>query len=107
MGVRRTDHLMFAVDAGYDNCDFEKFEAEICGKPERRFDVVYDGMCGGYALAGKIIATSDHYDGFKKTKIDPSNLEIDQNALASKVSEAFGRKFEPSDFSLILFSHFS
>jgi hypothetical protein len=106
MGVDRTDYLMFATDVGYDNCDYEKFEAEIGGEPERRFDVVYDGMCGKYALAGKIIAESDPYDGFEMAKVNVGAV-LEANELAEKVSEAFGRKLTPADFSLILFSHFS
>lgn len=106
MGVDRTDYLMFATDVGYDNCDYEKFEAEICGEPGAKFDIVYDGMCGKYALAGKVIAKSEPYDGFEMAKINVGAV-LEVNELAEKVSEAFGRKFEPSDFSLILFSHFS
>lgn len=105
MGVDRTDYLMFATDVGYDSCDYEKFEAEICGEPGRRFDIVYDGMCGKYALAGKIIAKSEPYDGFEMAKINVGAV-LEANGMAEKVSEAFGRKFVPADFSLILFSHF-
>lgn len=106
MGVDRTDYLMFATDVGYDACDYDKFEAEICGEPGRRFDVVYDGMSGKYALAGKIIAQSEPYDGFEMAKINVGAV-LEANELAEAVSKAFGRKLAPSDFSLVLFSHFS
>lgn len=107
MGVDRTDYLMFATDVGYDAFDWDKHEAEIEGWSDARFDVVRDGMCGKYCLAGKIIARSDPYKGFEMAKIDPKKADIDPESLAAKVSEAFGRNLVGSDFSLILFSHFS
>jgi hypothetical protein len=107
MGVDRTDYLMFGTDVGYESCDYDKFEAEICGEPNRRFDVVYDGMSGQYAIAGKIIATSDPYEGFEMAKIDPKKMDFDADHLAETVSEAFDRKLSANDFHLILFSHFS
>lgn len=106
MGVDRTDYLMFATDIGYDACDYDKFEAEICGEPGARFDIVYDGMSGKYALAGKIIAKSDPYEGFEMAKVNVGAV-LEANELADKVSEALGRKLTPADFSLILFTHFS
>ena len=107
MGVDRTDYLMLAVDMGAEDFDYDKHEAEIEGAPNARFDIVYDGMCGKYCLAGKIIAKSDACEGFEMAKIDPGKLNVDPAALAAAVSDAFERKLVPSDFSLILFSHFS
>ena len=107
MGVYRKDYLMWAVDVGYEAFDWDKHEAENDGAPSRRFDIVYDGMSGEYCMAGKIIATSDGYDGFKAQKIDPASVDVDKDDLAIKVSEAFGKRVSSSDFSLILFSHFS
>lgn len=104
MGVDRTDYLMFGADMGADDFDSDKYEAEIEGAPGCRFNIVYDGMCGKYCIAGKIIATSDP---FEMAKIDPERLDVDRVALAASVSEAFGRKLSADDFSLILFSHFS
>ena len=107
MGVDRTDYLMFGADMGTEDFDWEKHEAEINGAPGRRFDVVYDGMSGEYCIAGKIIAHSDPYEGFEMAKIDPKTLDVDRQALAAVVSEAFGRTKTADDFALILFSHFS
>jgi hypothetical protein len=107
MGVDRTDYLMLAADMGSKAFDWDKHEAEIEGAPNARFDIVYDGMCGKYCLAGKIIATSDPYEGIEMVKIDPEKLGVDRAALAATVSEAFGRDLSADDFSLILFSHFS
>lgn len=107
MGVDRTDYLMFATDLGAKAFDWDKHEAEVNGEPGAKFNIIYDGMCGKYCLAGKIIAKSDAYDGFEMAKIDPGKMDVDPAALASLVSDAFDRKLTPADFSLILFSHFS
>lgn len=106
MGVDRTDYLMFGADMG-GKIDYDKHEAEIEGAPNRRFDIVYDGMICKYCIAGKIIAKSGPYDGIEMMKIDPGKLDVDREALAAAVSDAFGRSVATDDFSLILFSHFS
>lgn len=107
MGVDRTDYLMFGLDVGADDFDYDAFESEVNGEPGRRFDIIFDGMCGKYCIAGKIIAKSDPSEGLEMVKIDPGTLGIDRTALAMAVSDAFGRKLSADDFSLILFSHFS
>jgi hypothetical protein len=107
MGVDRTDYLMFGADMGAKDFDYDKHEAEVEGAPGCRFNIVYDGMCGKYCIAGKIIATSDPYEGFEMAKIDPEKLDVDRAALAATVSDAFGRNVSADAFSLILFSHFS
>jgi hypothetical protein len=106
MGVDRTDYLMLAVDLDFKDVDPDSLEAEIEGAPGRRFDVVYDGMCGKYCLAGKIIAKSDPYEGIEMVKIDPDNLDVDRSDLAAKIMDACGHEVMPGAFSLILFSHF-
>lgn len=107
MGVDRTDYLMFAAEMGADDFDYDKHQAEIEGAPGARFDIIYDGMSGQYALAGRIIAKSDPYEGFEMAKIDPKKMEFDADNLAATVSEAFGRSLSANDFHLVLFSHFS
>lgn len=107
MGVDRTDYLMLGVDVGFDSFDWDKHEAEVEGAPNARFDVVYDGMCGKYCIAGKIVAVSDEYEGFDKVKVDPDRLGVDRDELAGKISAAFGMPIQAEDFALILFSHFS
>lgn len=106
MGVDRTDYLMFAADMGAKAFDWDKHEAEMNGAPDAKFDIVYDGMCGAYCLAGKIIAKSEPYEGFEMAKVNVG-AALQATELAAAVSESFGRKVAPSDFSLILFSHFS
>ncbi|MDW9891115.1 hypothetical protein GOC13_23030 [Sinorhizobium meliloti] len=108
MGVYRTDYLMWAVDVGAKAFNWEKHEAEIEGRPDRRFDVVYDGMSGQYCMAGEIVAKSDAYEGFSPKKIDPDSVAVDRrDELALKVSQAFDRTLTADDFSLVLFSHYS
>ena len=107
MGVDRTDDLMLGVDMGAADFDRDSFEAECDGAPNRRFDIIYDGMSGQYCIAGKIIAKSDPYDGIEMRKIDPEKLDIDRAALAKIISGAFGRPVLDDELYLILFSHFS
>jgi len=106
MGVEREDYLMYGVDLGYEAFDWDKHEAERDGAPNRRFDIVADGMSGKYCIAGKIIAKSDGYDGIGMNTIDPDHLGVDRAALARVVSEAFGKPVDTDDLKLILFSHF-
>lgn len=107
MGVDRTDYLMFGADIGPKAFEYDEFEAEMDGAPGRRFDMVYDGMSGKYAIAGKIIARSDPYEGFEMAQIDPDLLDVDASALAAVVSQAFNQQLSAKDFKLILFTHFS
>lgn len=106
MSVKRTDYLMLAVEVTKD-FNNDDFEAELDGADDRRFDLVYDGMCGEYTLAGKIIAKSTPFDGFEMIKINLSRLGIDRAELAGKISEALGQRVSPDDFSLVLFSHYT
>ena len=107
MGVERKDYLMYGVDVGCDAFDWDKHEAEVEGREDASFDLVYDGMSGNYCVAGKVIAATDQYEGFDGRKIiDPDNLGIDASALAGKISEAFGKEVAPGDIKLMLFSHF-
>jgi hypothetical protein len=106
MGVDRTDYLMFGAEVGTGSFDWDKHQAEREGAPDARFDLVFDVMCGKYCIAGKIIAKSDPYEGIEMVKIDPDKLDVDRDALAKTVSDAFGIDLAGDDFSLILFSHF-
>ncbi|MCS0459494.1 hypothetical protein [Rhizobium favelukesii] len=106
MGVSRTDYLMWATDVGAKAFDWDKHEAEGEGRDGRRFDVVYDGMCGEYCMAGKIIAVSDEHEGFSPKKISPDDIGIDRDVLTSKVNDAFGISLTSDAFSLVLFSHY-
>lgn len=103
MGIYRTDYVMIGVDVGYSSCDYEKHIAEIEGRPDRRFDIVYDGMNSGYAIAGKILATSDEDYGFGVRELDPS---IDRAGLAKEISSAFDREVTPGDLKFLAVSHF-
>ena len=107
MGVDRTDYLMWAADVGAKAFNWDNHEAEMEGRPERRFDIVYDGMSGKYCMAGKILAISHENEGFSPKKIDPAELLMDVDILAYKVSQAFGLPLTEDNFSLVLFSHSS
>lgn len=103
MGVDRTYYLFNGVDVGYDSVDYDLDEDVICGMPSAPFDMVYDGMSGNYAMAGKVIAKSDRYDGLEFQEITPDMLP-DASDLKAKVEERFGPQEKP--MKLYLFSHF-
>lgn len=104
MGVDRTDYLMWGAkidpDAVRDN--YEDFEAEIDGAPGRRFDLIYDGMSGKYAIAGTIVAKSDPYEGLEFQEVDPTGELIARPDFFFAVQEAFPGA---GTFKLYLFTH--
>lgn len=106
MGVYRTDYLMWAANVGAKAFKWDKHEAEAEGRPDRRFDIVYDGMSGEYCMAGKTLAVSDEHEGFSPKTIDPADLGIDKAELAAKVAQAFELPLTADDFHLVLFSHY-
>lgn len=103
MGVYRTDYLVWGAKIDPAEVDFDAFEAEICGAAGRRFDMIYDGMSGEYAIAGEIIAKSDPHDGMEFHEIGQDCTAWKPEVVA-KVREAFPAA---GGFSLYLFSHFS
>jgi hypothetical protein len=105
MGVYRTDYLFYGVKIDPDKVDWDKHEDLICGAPDAAFDMVYDGMNGKYAVAGKIIAKSDGYDEFGFTEITPDLLPADPADLMAKITEQFGPQADAP--KLFLFSHFA
>ena len=107
MGVDRTDYLMFGVKVDPDRVSerYEELEPMMDGAPGAAFDLVYDGMSGKYAVAGKIIAKSDEYDGLEFTEITDAMLPSDPDKLRADIAATFG---EPADkLRLFLFSHYA
>lgn len=109
MGVDRTDYLMFGANVGYDAFSWEKHEAEAEGRPERRFDVVLDGMCGKYCMAGKIIKVSGPTDGgFEACRVDAQIEALEAEKVCREVMSAFPHwAVTRDDFGFYLFSHYS
>lgn len=105
MSVDRTDYLFFGVNVGYEAIDYDRDLDIIEGQPVRPFDLVSDGMSGQYAMAGKIIAKSDPYEGIQFTEITPDKLPSDPEKLMEQIAERFGVQTQPP--RLFLFSHFS
>lgn len=105
MGVDRTDYLMYGVKIDPDLVDYDKHENLICGVPGAPFDLVYDGMSGKYAVAGKIIARSREYEGLEFHEITDESLPKDAPALAAAISETFATPVDR--LRLYLFSHYS
>jgi hypothetical protein len=102
MGVYRDDYLMLGARIDFERVDYEKFENEICGADERRFDVVYDGMSGDYAFAGLILCKTGQFDEAPIKEITAADLELDPELL-DKVQAAFP---EVENLSLFMFQHY-
>lgn len=105
MGVDRVDYLMWGVKIHPDTIEYDDFEEEIDGTPDARFDMVYDGMGGEYAVAGKIIEQSDPYEGIKFKEISSALVPSDPNGIIGSVTDS-GITCDPTDFKLYLFTHF-
>lgn len=105
MGVYRTDYLMYGVKVDPKAVDWDKHEALIEGRPDAAFDLIYDGMSGQYAVAGKVIAKSDPYSGLEFTEITDDMLPTDTEGLQASIVEAFGPVTDK--MRLFLFSHHS
>lgn len=104
MGVDRTDYLMWGakVDPFEVASRYDELEAELDGAQNKRFDLVYDGMSGEYAIAGRIIAKSDPYEGLGLQEVATFHMIGD-----AKAQEAVTAAFPAAeDFKLYLFSHF-
>jgi len=105
MGVDRTDYLMYGAKVDYDAVDYDKHGTEMEGRPVRAFDLVVDNMSGKYAVAGKIVAQSDPYDGLEFTEITSDLLPQDPGKLYADISSAFaGHDIPP--LKLYLFLHY-
>ena len=107
MGVDRTDYLFWGLKLHPKTLGdiWEKFDDELSRSPTRRFDMVYDGMSGKYAVAGKEIAASDQYEGLGFIEISSERLGFDQAAVEKSVRDAIG--ITDGEFKLYLFSHYS
>lgn len=104
MGVDRTDYLFYGIDVGCDAVDYDRDEDVISGVPNAPFDMVYDGMSGKYAVAGKIVAKSDPHEGIEFIEVTPDKLPSDPDGLMRTISERFGPQAQKP--RLFLFSHF-
>lgn len=104
MGVDRTDYLIYGAKFDPALVDYDKHESMIAGEPGAPFDLIYDGMSGKYAVAGKVIAKSDRYDGLEFTEITDEMLPKDPAALAGLIRDLLG--VDPGKLRLYLFSHY-
>ena len=102
MGVERTDYLFWGVKIDPDLISWDDHEKEMDGDADRRFDIVYDGMGGKYAVAGKIVAKCGQHDGieFQEVPHDCMHHDIETaNAVKKVFPDAQG-------WRLFLFSHY-
>lgn len=102
MGVERTDYLMWGAKVDPEAVDVDRDEAEMHGDPGAAFDLVYDGMSGEYAIAGKIVAKAGGYDAECFQEIALSALGADP-AVVSAVTERFPGEH---NWRLYFFTHF-
>ncbi len=105
MGVDRTDYLMWGarVPVADVRRQYAALEPEMCGGKDRRFDLVYDGMSGEYAIAGRIVCASDAHDGIKFREITGADLAADPDVIVA-VHAVFPHA---GPFALLMFSHYS
>lgn len=103
MGVERIDYLIWGAKVNPDEVEFDKHEAEIYLEDGRRFDLIYDGMCGEYAVAGKVICASDPINGLEFTEISDGDWDFRKEDLIRRVRDEFP---DAKQFGLKLFSHF-
>lgn len=106
MSVNRTDYLMFGVKLDPRVVDHDRDQAMIEGQPDAPFDLIYDGMSGEYAVAGKVIARSDPYEGMVFTEITDELLPKDTEALSGAITSQLELAELPK-MKLYLFSHYS
>jgi hypothetical protein len=114
MGVDRTDYVMFGVDISDLDIDWTDYVPEIEGAPDRKFDMVDDGMSGIYTFVGKILAKAEGPDGWEEP-VDILSL-IDSEFKAGKDSIAHNDTIKniveeftgikAKDFNLLVFTHF-
>lgn len=104
MGVDRTDYLMWGAKVDPDDVSkrYDELEPEMYGEDGRRFDLVYDGMGGKYAVAGKVIAQSGKYDGLEFCEISQADAGWSPEVVAA-VRAVFP---DAQAFALYLFSHY-
>lgn len=75
MGMRRTDFIILGVELDFDEISYEDYEAEINLEDGRAFDMLYDGVCGEFCLAGKVLSSTDDIDGFSMMNISQAAAE--------------------------------
>lgn len=76
MGNNVKHYVILGVNVGCDAVDIDKYESEIGMEDGRRFDLLYDGMNGEYAVAGKILAECDQYTGFPLTNLEAMLIDV-------------------------------
>ena len=112
MSVTKDEYVIVGVNIGYDNFDSEKDEdlmlyggVDKFGSGSNPFGVLYDGMNGKYAIAGKVIAHGDMYDGTDLTSITVPEIAHVQVEVAKWLKEKELVK-EPYLIQIYIVSHF-
>jgi len=76
--IRLNVERYMEVNKETDGEAFETLEVPWRGEgAEGKMGILYDGMCGEYVLAGKIIGvSSDEGDGFSLLEVEPISQEL-------------------------------
>jgi hypothetical protein len=102
MGVYRDDYLLLGAKVDPEKVSWDEHEAEMDRSDGRRFDIVYDGMSGEYAFAGKVLCKTGQFDDAPIKEITAADLESDPDLL-DKVQAVFP---EVEQLSLFMFQHY-
>ena len=97
MGMRRADYVILGIQLDVDDIIYEDYEAEIELKDGRRFDMIYDGVCEEFCFAGRILTSTDEYEGFEVMDILSEAHNRIQDDFAA-LSEEFGPHVRQSIF---------
>lgn len=102
MSISRKDYVIYGKSIEWQEDIYEKYEKEIHGNYDRKFDLIEDPMGGEFCIAGCILAESDEYAGFDLQSIDGKmeNMCFD---YINKVK----LEFPEGDFSTFVVSVFS
>jgi len=106
MGVTRTDFIIYGLKLDPNDVDIEKFESELCGAPDKEFDMIYDYMSGNYVYAGIIMAVADEYEGFGDGKEMCLPGALDLVELTHTLSNHFEIR-QDDEYNIYAVSHFS
>ena len=118
MGVDRNDYIVIGYKMPYDVkfkngellCediwDDEKYIPMIEGWKDEEFTIISDGMSGKYIAFGKMIDSSDEYQGFDFIELNIDQADFDK--VKQRAKEIFPElEFDFETPKTLIFSHYS
>jgi hypothetical protein len=120
MGITRTDFIIYGFKVNPEEISKRKidlwsdlFRHYREGNKDIPYVIVYDGMNEDYLVFGKIIQSTNDYDGIPLTKISYKDFfnDDENDSLTDAFIDLFGEEIydtlEEEDPEIIIFSHFS